>query len=705
MSQKGMRKGIVALCAVTCAVLSAAAAPAATISLPSGLTVQGIGAQAQLAVTVDAADGIEAADLVLAYDPAVVSLGAPEVTTLTANCLVSANMLDAGSIRVALACAMAPSGSGALLTLPVTGLAPGTSALTVTYCSLVEGALPCTPVAGSVTVLPPTPTATRTATQTRTGTSTPTFTPTPTRTPTASPTRTATLTRTPTRTRTPTPPGIGAPNILLPAANATLVVTGVTFQWDPVANATHYDLRVVDNLNVTVFSGSLAGNGSTSTIVDLPRNGTYSLRVRACFGSVSDATCGPFAARGFSIALAAPSEAPSITAPAPNATLTSSVQTFAWTAVSAPLPLAITYELQLSDRNTGLPVLQIAERHPSLSTVTALRSGQYRLRVRACQTGCGPYGPAVDFNAVIGAVPTTAPTITSATLTGNNASVAWTAVSGAEYYQLYIVQPPPAGPGGGALAVAARQVLGTSISNIPLPAGNANAIVSACTGNGCGPSSAPKPLSPMSANPSVPHLGQPLGGSVVDGPFVLFTWNRIAGDTGTTPYRLYVQDLARQSAALDVLTTQNFYGAFFKAEGARYDAIVIANPGTPQQVVGPATGFVVRGDSPTAPTLVAPTHNGTVAAGNIRLGWTPIPGATLYEYFVAVKGAPLGSAQGVTPGLFAFVPLGASGGPTEYSAIVRACPAGQTCTAGSNTGWGPWSSAAGTGVVNFTVTP
>jgi hypothetical protein len=69
MSQKGMRKGIVALCAVTCAVLSAAAAPAATISLPSGLTVQGIGAQAQLAVTVDAADGIEAADLVPTTPP------------------------------------------------------------------------------------------------------------------------------------------------------------------------------------------------------------------------------------------------------------------------------------------------------------------------------------------------------------------------------------------------------------------------------------------------------------------------------------------------------------------------------------------------------------------------------------------------------------------------------------------------------------
>ncbi len=43
-------------------------------------------------------------------------------------------------------------------------------------------------------------------------------------------------------------------------------------------------------------------------------------------------------------------------------------------------------------------------------------------------------------------------------------------------------------------------------------------------------------------------------------------------------------------------------------------------------------------------------------------------------------------------------------GGIVYSGIVRACPAGLTCQAGSDTNWGPWSVHAGPGVTNFTVT-
>ena len=118
-----------------------------------------------------------------------------------------------------------------------------------------------------------------------------------------------------------------------------------------------------------------------------------------------------------------------------------------------------------------------------------------------------------------------------------------------------------------------------------------------------------------------------MAGTVVSGPGVLLTWNRVPGDNGTnTWYRLYVQDLSRQSAALDVYTRDNFYGASFKAEGARYDALVISNPGLASQVTGPAQGFNVSGSSATAPTLVSPAHNSTVGSGNIQLGWSPVPG-------------------------------------------------------------------------------
>jgi hypothetical protein len=278
-------------------------------------------------------------------------------------------------------------------------------------------------------------------------------------------------------------------------------------------------------------------------------------------------------------------------------------------------------------------------------------------------------------------------------------------VSGADLYQVMVIQPPPAGPGGGALAVAAKLVSETTVT-LPVPAGAATVLVAGCNGDGCGPSGQ-YAINPAGPNPSVPNIGTPIAGAVVSGPEVLLTWNRVPGDNGSnTWYRLYVQDLSRQAAAFDAYTTNNFYSVFFKAEGARYDAIVFANPGLPGEVVGPAQGFNVSGTSASSPTMVAPPHNSSIAEGNIQLQWSPVPGATLYEYFVAVLGEPEGTVRGVTPGLFVQVPLTAVGGsPTTYSAIVRACPEGATCALGSDSGWGPWSVDGGPGVTNFTVTP
>jgi hypothetical protein len=82
-----------------------------------------------------------------------------------------------------------------------------------------------------------------------------------------------------------------------------------------------------------------------------------------------------------------------------------------------------------------------------------------------------------------------------------------------------------------------------------------------------------------------------------------------------------------------------------------------------------------------------------------------VPGATLYEYYVAVQGEVAPTVRGVTPGLLVQVPLEARDGKaTLYSGVVRACPVGATCVFGSDSGWGPWSVDAGPGVTNFTVT-
>ena len=497
------------------------------------------------------------------------------------------------------------------------------------------------------------------------------------------------------------------PTITVPSAGQVINSGGVSFAWNAVAGASGYDLRLWNsNTGATVFAGSLNGNAATSTLISLP-NGFYMFGVRACQNNAfTDAQCGRFASRVFQVNVGAPTTAPSVTAPAAGATLTQSIVTLQWTGITGSGSLPLYYEVDLTDAGSGRRELSILLPDTSLSTVTRVHSGAYALRVRACQGGCGPWSATRSFTATIAPAPSSAPSITSAVVSnGNSLAVNWTSIGGAEWYQLYVIQPS-SGPNGGALTVAAREVVGTSVSGLAVPPGQASVIVAACTGNGCGPFSSARSINPAGPSPSAPQLGQPLGGSVVSGPGVTFTWNRVPGDNGSnTVYRLYVQDLSRATAALDVLTTSNIYAAYFRAEGARYDALVVANPG-PSQVMGPAVGFVVGGQSAAAPTMSQPTHNSSLQAGNIQLGWSPVPGATLYEYYVAAVGSTVAPTRGVTPGLVVQVPLAALGGsPTMYSGIVRACPAGASCAPGSDTGWGPWSNEAGPGVTNFTITP
>ncbi|MFN8641665.1 MAG: hypothetical protein U0802_08425 [Candidatus Binatia bacterium] len=701
--------------------LGAAPARAATLTVGSGLTIQGPGATVPVTVSVDVADAIESLDLRLTFQSGVVAVDTvPVVAGVASSCAVASNAATPGELVVALACTDPLAGSGPLLSFSLRGVAPGTSALTVARCELNEAALSCAPTDGGVTVLAPTPTptststltrtatATATATATRTSTFTPTSTPTVTPTHTPSRTSTATRTRTLTPTRTPVPGAVGVPTITAPSAGQVIGVEGVTFQWTAVASATGYDLRVQNSTTGAVlFTGSLTGNGSTSSLVSLPNNGSYTFRVRACVGGFADANCGAFAARNFGISLVAPSAAPTITFPAAAATLTSSRQTLTWTTVAGnPALNDLFYEVRLTNLVTSATELQLRTVHPTAATDAVLRSGTYRLQVRACQAGCGPYSTAVDFTVALGAVPTGAPTITGSTVSGGNSlTVGWTSVPGAEWYQVQVVQPPPAGPGGGALTVASRQVIGaTTASNIPVPIGQAFVLVAACNGDGCGPFSGGATITPGGPNPAVPNVGEPVGDSVVNGPSVLFAWNRIPSDNGSnTVYRVYVQDLSRQTAALDVLTTQNYYGALLKAEGAKYAVVIIANPGLAGAVQGPGVAFTVRGTSAVAPTLMAPTNGSTQPAGNVLMAWSPVPGATLYEYYVAVSGVSAATSRGTTPGVFVQVPLAAvNGQPTLYSGIARACPAGATCAGGNDAGWGPWSNTAGTGAVSFT---
>jgi hypothetical protein len=347
--------------------------------------------------------------------------------------------------------------------------------------------------------------------------------------------------------------------------------------------------------------------------------------------------------------------------------------------------------------------------------VYTFRSGSYSLQMKSCVSGvCGPATTTVNFTVALGPVPTSAVTGVTCPVVNdagqNRANCSWNAVANAHFYFINVVQPG-AGPGGGALTVAGTQVGPTSASLL-IPNGAASVLVQGCNGDGCGPSSPALGIVGGFANAAAPIISQPFSGSVVDAgtgaPLVVFAWSRVPGDNGTnTRYRLYVQDFSRNRPALDVLTTNNFYGAYFNP-GTRYDALVIATPiAGGASVQGPAQSFVTRGRNPRSPVFAEPTTFGTVArnaAGLVRVAWTPIQNADgtitgrIYQYFIPGPGV---SFSGVSTDTF----LDLLAPPGAYSGVVRACNAGTSCTAASDLNWGPWNNASDGegGPASFTV--
>lgn len=487
-----------------------------------------------------------------------------------------------------------------------------------------------------------------------------------------------------------------------PGEGQTINVANVTFQWTQDNSATGYRILVKQNTGQTVFTGQLAGSASTSTVLNLP-DGTFAFSVQSCSDASLTVCNGNYGARNFTVQSPTPS-APTVTFPLTGAVLDASTQTLQWTAVAA----ATRYEVTLRNTTTGTIDLFITTLAPTVSTVFSMRSGDYTLEVKACGAGCSTAGLSY-FSVRLNPVPATPPTITVCNIQNqinqNLLTCNWTPVSGADLYVVQVVQAG-AGPGGGALTVASSQVSATNAS-FQVPNGNLQVVVQACNGDGCSNPSNGYGITASFGNPAVPTMGAPVGGSVVDGPTILFSWSRIPADNGSnTFYRLYVQDFARNQPALDVLTNQNFWGAQFAA-GRRYDALVIANPESQNASQGPPQGFTTRGNNPQSPTLVQPQHQGSTKQGNVRLGWTPLPGVQLYQYYIAIQGQSAAVATGVTTGIEVQVPLAVVNNQnTVHVGIVRACNNGLNCTLGSEAGWGIWSNQpGGTGVTTFTLVP
>lgn len=107
---------------------------------------------AVVAISIDDASGVEEVDLVVGYDPLLLSVSTPVLSTdLSSGCIVASNYDTPGIVYVSVACPEPMSGSGALVSVPVQPLKAGTGTLDV-RCELNGLSLPCDVGMGSVTI-------------------------------------------------------------------------------------------------------------------------------------------------------------------------------------------------------------------------------------------------------------------------------------------------------------------------------------------------------------------------------------------------------------------------------------------------------------------------------------------------------------------------------------------------------------------------
>lgn len=284
---------------------------------------------------------------------------------------------------------------------------------------------------------------------------------------------------------------------------------------------------------------------------------------------------------------------------------------------------------------------------------------------------------------------------------GGSARIAWRATLIADAYLVEAVVPGPAGPGGSGLTVVRRRTVETR-AKIPVPARPVGIQISNCNALGCGVAATAGPITFTGGERSRPLLGAPYEGEVMRQPAVLLSWLPAdAPDGGQVRYRCSLFDGESGDLVLERETSDLWVDHRFSRDGSwRAEVRVVgSDPGEVSTV-----SFFTEGVA--APRLTDPPPGSIHSAGRVELVWGSVPGASSYEYFVAVTGQTTATVRDRTTSTRAAVTLNSKDGrPTRYSVIVRACLAPEGCRSGSEIGWGPWSHEAGLGDLKLTVTP
>ncbi len=264
----------------------------------------------------------------------------------------------------------------------------------------------------------------------------------------------------------PERPGLNSPD-----NNASVRGKRITFKWNPVANATLYQLEIRYNANNTLFKRiNIRGTTNTTRILsDFPNDGTvfkWRVRARNLEGFSPWST-----ARRFTNGLTFPGK-PALISPADDSDTAGTTITFRWQMAAG----ANSYQLRIWDAYHETVFHQViipGGANTSVSVDGFPNDGSdYEWEVRARNAaGFGPWsdkwfflnGQEIDDELTAPSLLTPAD---NETIPGNSIDFTWSEVAGASRYQLEIYYH------GGALFTLQEVCCGTSAAVAGFPANN-----------------------------------------------------------------------------------------------------------------------------------------------------------------------------------------------------------------------------------------
>jgi predicted phage tail protein len=397
-----------------------------------------------------------------------------------------------------------------------------------------------------------------------------------------------------------------------------------TFAWSTVAGADHYDVWVNDlttGRSAVARDQDVVGTSFTVT-APLAAGHNYRWWVRAVDGSSTNLGAWSAAADFVVSFLGQPKLV------GPMGATNDDHPLLTWNAVAG----ADHYGIWVDDLTTGQTGVYQNNNvaGTSWSPPTLLRRGDtYRWWVRAVNstsTSTSSWSSALDFSVFPLSTPT--PTGPGSTITSAAPAFTWTAVAGADHYDVWVNDLTT----GESAVLRNRNLSGTTWTpTVSLSPGHRYRWwVRAVDSTGAAAGSWSNPLDFMVASLAAPTLVGPAGASTNAAP--TFVWNATAG---ADHYDVWVADLTTGQSS--VLRQEDAVAAAWTpatplAAGDRYRwwARAVDSTNTNYSAWSSPLDFVVS--LLAAPTLIGPKDSALVLAPTFA--WTAVPGADHYEIWV-----------------------------------------------------------------------